>query len=63
MRKPILAAICVMFSGLMCLPVRALNPSLPPGGNFDLSHWYLQLPTSNGILTGASGSVVDRESH
>jgi hypothetical protein len=22
-----------------------------------LSHWYLQLPTSNGILTGASGTV------
>ena len=36
---------------------RALNPSLPPGGNFDLSHWYLQLPTLNGILTGTAGSV------
>ena len=39
------------------LPARALNSGLPPGGNFDLSNWYLQLPTSNGILTGASGSV------
>jgi PKD repeat protein len=35
----------------------ALDPGLPPGGNFDLSHWYLQLPTSNGILTGADGRV------
>jgi hypothetical protein len=35
----------------------ALNPSQPPGSNFDLSHWYIQLPTSNGILTGLSGSV------
>jgi Alginate lyase/Bacterial Ig domain len=44
-------------SGLGVLPALALNPQLPPGGNFDLSHWYLQLPTSNNILTGASGSV------
>ena len=35
----------------------ALNPNLPPGSNFDLSHWYLQLPTSHGILTAASGTV------
>lgn len=37
--------------------VFGLNSNLPPSGNFDLSHWYLQLPTSNGILTGASGTV------
>jgi|GEM_PF-1474997 len=36
---------------------RALNPALPPNGNFDLSHWYLQLPTSNNILTATAGSV------
>ena len=35
----------------------ALNPNLPPGGNFDLHHWYLQLPTSGGVLTGTGGSV------
>jgi hypothetical protein len=35
----------------------ALDPGQPPGSNFDLTHWYLQLPTSNGILTGASGTV------
>ena len=36
---------------------RALNPAWPPSGNFDLSNWYLQLPTASGILTGTSGSV------
>ena len=35
----------------------ALDPNLPPGGNFDLHHWYLQLPTSGGVLTGTGGSV------
>ncbi|HXI83519.1 MAG TPA: polysaccharide lyase family 7 protein [Verrucomicrobiae bacterium] len=35
----------------------ALDPNLPPSGNFDLSHWKLQLPTSNGVLTGTGGSV------
>ncbi|MGD1087788.1 MAG: polysaccharide lyase family 7 protein [Verrucomicrobiota bacterium] len=34
-----------------------LNSSLPPGSNFDLSHWYLQLPTANGVLTGTAGTV------
>src|SRR5271154_3047125 len=37
--------------------VWALNPSLPPSGNFDLSHWSLQLPTINGVLTGNGGNV------
>ena len=35
----------------------ALNPTLPPGGNFNLGNWYLQLPTINGVLTGAAGNV------
>ena len=35
----------------------ALNPSLPPGSNFNLNNWELQLPTSNGVLTAASGTV------
>jgi hypothetical protein len=39
------------------VPARALDPTQPPGSNFDLSHWYLQLPTINGVLTGASGNV------
>ena len=38
-------------------PACALNPNLPPGSNFDLSHWYLQLPTAGGVLTGTGGSV------
>jgi hypothetical protein len=55
--KIIPAAAYITLAGLACLPARALNPGQPPGGNFDLSHWYLQLPTSNGILTGASANV------
>ena len=35
----------------------ALDPALPPGSNFDLSRWKLQLPTSNGVLTASGGSV------
>jgi len=35
----------------------ALDPAVPPGQNFDLSHWKLQLPTSGGVLTGTGGSV------
>src|SRR6266536_5801934 len=31
-------------------PAAALNPSCAPGGNFDMSHWNLQLPI------GSSGS-------
>lgn len=51
-----------------------LDPSLPPGGNFDLTHWYLGLPdagsssiqpsqleagyTSDWFYTGADGAMV-----
>ena len=42
---------------LLCSSAWALDPSKPPGQNFDLSHWYLQLPTFDGILTGTNGSV------
>ena len=35
----------------------ALDASKPPGQNFDLSHWKLQLPTIGGVLTGTGGSV------
>jgi hypothetical protein len=38
-------------------PVWALDPAKPPGQNFDLSHWKLQLPTIGGVLTGTAGSV------
>jgi len=36
----------------------ALDPNLPPGGNFDLSHWYLGLPVdSSGGTNGDSASI------
>jgi Alginate lyase/Immunoglobulin domain len=49
-------ALALFFFGAVDV-CRALNPALPPSGNFDLSNWYLQLPTSGGVLTGTSGSV------
>src|SRR6266542_5738827 len=33
------ATLCIAF-----VPVQALDPAKPPGGNFDLSHWKLTLP-------------------
>ena len=53
-------ALCLALAAIFpaaVLQAWALDPSLPPGGNFDLSHWYLQLPTSDGVLTGTNGSV------
>jgi Alginate lyase/Immunoglobulin domain len=39
-------------------PAKALDPNQPPGGNFDLSHWYLGLPVdSSGGTTGNSASI------
>jgi PKD repeat protein len=35
----------------------ALTNSLPPGSNFNLNNWYIQFPTSNGVLTCSAGSV------
>lgn len=66
----------LLLAGLVAFTVRlaALDPSLPPGGNFDLSHWYLGLPdtgstsiqpsqltagyTSPYFYTGTDGSMV-----
>ncbi len=50
--RAVLLALC-----LGSARARALDPSQPPSGNFDLSHWKLQLPTLNGVLTGTGGSV------
>ena len=47
----------MLMAGLAIQSARALDPNLPPGSNFDLSHWYIQLPTSGGVLTGTAGSV------
>jgi hypothetical protein len=45
-------------SSLMTLRVLALDPGLPPGSNFDLSHWYLGLPVdSSGGTNGNSASI------
>ena len=60
LRKLFLPNFALALLALFCMgatPALALDTNLPPGSNFDLSHWYLQLPTSNNILTGASGSV------
>ena len=57
MRRIILHVLLALLAGGAVQPVWALNPGVPPGGNFDLSHWYLQLPTENGVLTGTAGSV------
>jgi len=35
----------------------ALDPSQPPGKNFNLNNWYIQFPTENGSLTCTAGSV------
>jgi Alginate lyase/Immunoglobulin domain len=48
---------CAALSSFAVFQAKALDSSLPPGSNFDLSHWYLQLPTSGGVLTGTSGTV------
>jgi len=57
MHKIILSlAICAIFP-FAIVPAWALDPTQPPGSNFDLSHWSLQLPTINGVLTGTAGNV------
>jgi hypothetical protein len=58
-RKLILWSAFLAIFHFAVVPAWALNPSLPPGSNFDLSHWYLQLPVdSSGGTTGVSASVT-----
>src|SRR5262245_25689610 len=33
---------------LTAIPAAALDPGLPPGGNFDLTHWKLSMPSHPG---------------
>ena len=63
------AMLCVAF-----IPVQALDPAKPPGGNFNLSHWKLTLPdaiaselspallmagaTNASFFTGEDGAMV-----
>jgi len=56
-RASTFALVLSMSFGLAAATAWALNPSLPPGSNFDLNNWYIQFPTSNGILTCSAGSV------
>jgi hypothetical protein len=69
-----LLSLCAAFLLLGSSVQAALDPSLPPGGNFDLTHWYLGLPdtgsssiqpsaleagyTSQYFYTGADGAMV-----
>ena len=52
----------LILSVALCLAgatVWALDPGQPPGGNFDLSHWYLGLPVdSSGGTNGTSASIL-----
>src|SRR5277367_4361155 len=58
-RRFVLAFILLALGGFEVLPARALDPNQPPGVNFDLSHYYLQLPVdSSGGTTGTSASVT-----
>ena len=50
-------AIFALAAALWCaasLRAFALDPNLPPGGNFDLSHWHLTLPDSSATTIPAS---------
>ena len=40
--------------------VWALDTNQPPGGNFDLTHWKLQLPTDGGVLTCTNLGVDEK---
>ena len=49
------AVICCTLARFSTL---ALDPNLPPGSNFDLSHWYLGLPVDSlGGTNGSSASI------
>ena len=54
---PLILAFCLGSSTLL-----ALDPSQPPGGNFDLSHWKLQMPTLGGVLTCTNLGVDETNS-
>lgn len=46
-------------SAAVALPASALAPQLPPSGNFDLTHWKLQLPVDRtGGIDGSPAEVA-----
>ena len=56
----LITLVLLIVLGLASGAVWALDTNLPPGGNFDLSHWKIQLPTWSNVLTCSSGSVDER---
>lgn len=54
MWKSVAIRLCVSCSICLTRGVFALDSGQAPGFNFDLSHWKLQLPTFNGVLTGTN---------
>jgi len=64
MRRNRTSTLTLFLAASLCLAgatAQALDPNQPPGNNFDLSHWKLQLPTSNGVLTCSAGSVDEEK--
>lgn len=58
MRKIILSLIFSAAFQFAMIPAQALDPNLPPSGNFDLGHWKLQLPVNtNGTLSGTNDAA------
>jgi len=47
-----LLAFCLLWHGVF-----SLNPKCAPGGNFDLSHWELQLPTASPQKPGVPQTI------
>jgi hypothetical protein len=43
------ARLCLLILSFVAAPSFALDPILPPSGNFDLTHWYLTLPSSETV--------------
>lgn len=54
-RRIIFCSVCLAILRCAVVPAWALNPNLPPSGNFDLSHWKLDLPiNADGVLSGSN---------
>ena len=50
--------VLIALAGVWQLPVLALDPARPPGGNFNLTNFYLGLPVdSSGGTSGDSASI------
>lgn len=49
-RRPAALLRAMAFSLVFASPAHALDPSSPPSGNFDLTHWKLTLPSSSEVM-------------